>query len=289
MQYDLVDRRCIVTGASSGIGKAIARNLAYFGATVVLACRDRERGGDALQQIADETENDRVTLMQVDLSRQDSIRAFARNVQAGGGPVHVLVNNAAVLTTQRRESAEGLELTWATNALGYFMLTNLLIDRMIESGPARVVNVASKFAGNLDLEDLGFVRRKFSGPAAYAQSKQANRMLTWGLAGRVPPERVSAHACHPGGVSSGLYRAQARRGALSRWMTRLGTKLLKSPEAGALTPTFLAADPDVHRRSNAFWVDRKPKRCRFREPDAIEALWDRCVEMTGTDTPHTRR
>jgi NAD(P)-dependent dehydrogenase (short-subunit alcohol dehydrogenase family) len=277
--YDMVDRRCIVTGASSGIGKEIARNLAYFGATVVLAVRDRERGSAALQEIAEASENDRISLMQVDLSKQSSIRTFARNVLAGG-PVHVLVNNAGILTPERQESYDGYELTWATNALAYFMLTNLLLERMIQSPPARIVNVTSKLAGGLDLDDLGFERRRFSGTAAYAQSKQANRMLTWGLSKRVAAGRVSVHACHPGAVATGLYREQ--KGLMKR-LVGLGSRLMKSPAEGAVTPTVLACDPEIHARSNQFWVGRKPARCKFRDSDAIEALWARCVEMTQTD------
>lgn len=287
VKFDLVGRRCIVTGATSGIGKEVARNLAYFGATVVLAGRNRDRGSAALQEIAEDSGNDRITFLQVDLSAQDSIRQFARHVRAGGAPVHVLVNNAGTYVSTRAESAEGHELTFATNTLGYFMLTNLLLPTMAKNGPARVVNVASKLAGKLDVEDLGFERRKYSGARAYAQSKQANRMLSWGLHERLAQVHadISVHACHPGGVATGIYDHTA--GALGK-ILRWGRRFMKTPAEGALTPTLLAADPIVHAQGNQFWISEKPAPCKFRDRDHIDQLWNRCVEMTHTDATPLR-
>jgi NAD(P)-dependent dehydrogenase (short-subunit alcohol dehydrogenase family) len=276
VKYDLVDRRCVVTGATSGIGKEIARNLAYFGATVVLACRDRDRGSATLQELVDDSENDRLTMMQVDLSIQDSIRAFAHRV-ASAGAVHVLVNNAGVWMTERQTSPDGHEMTWATNALGYFMLTNLLLPTMRRHPPARIVNVASKLAGRLRLDDLEYEKRRFSGWNAYAQSKQANRMLSWGLAQRIG-DRISVHACHPGLVNTRLHRHH--KGLRS---TVLGLIARKTPADGALTPTYLAAAPEVHEQGDQFWVEQKPVPCKFRDTDQIDALWSACVEMTRTD------
>jgi NAD(P)-dependent dehydrogenase (short-subunit alcohol dehydrogenase family) len=280
VKYDLVDRRCVVTGATSGIGKEIARNLAYFGASVVIACRDRDKGSATLQELADDSGNDRLTLMEVNLAQQASIRQFAHRVASGDAPVHVLVNCAGIFEDERQLSLDGHELTWATNALSYFMLTNLLLPALDRSAPARVVNVASKTAGNLDLEDLDFDRRRFSGITAYMQSKQANRMLTWGLAARIRQERISVHACHPGAVATRLYDNQ--RG-IKGTIARFSTKFMKTPAQGALTPTFLAADPDVHAHSGKFWVDRKPVPRKFTDAAAIDALWAACVQMTRTN------
>ncbi|MBK8240733.1 MAG: SDR family NAD(P)-dependent oxidoreductase [Deltaproteobacteria bacterium] len=281
MKYDMVDRRCIVTGASSGIGKEIARNLAYFGASVVLACRDRDRGSATLHEIVTDSGNENVTMMQVDLGHRQSIRAFVKNVTAGG-PVHVLVNNAAVLCADRRVSPDGIEQTWATNVLGYFALTNLLLPTLRRSGPARVVNVASTFARGLQLDDVQFERRKYSGMAAYAASKQADRMLAWRLAELTVNDDVSVHACHPGAVGSGLFREQS--GWFGR-LIRMGQGwALKSPNAGALTPTFVAADPTVAAESGRFWIDRAPRPCPFaRDRAALLELWRICVEQTQCD------
>ena len=173
MKFDLVDRRCIVTGASSGIGKEIARNLAYFGATVVLACRNRNRGSATLQEIVEDSGNDRLSLLPLDLADPESIKGFVRQVTAKGKPVHVLVNNAGTFVQKRETTDAGREVTWATNALGPFALTNLLSKTLVKSGPSRVVNVASTLAGGLVLDDLEFEKRRYSGLKAYKQSKQA--------------------------------------------------------------------------------------------------------------------
>jgi NAD(P)-dependent dehydrogenase (short-subunit alcohol dehydrogenase family) len=280
VKYDLVDRRCVVTGASSGIGKEIARNLAYFGATVVLACRDRERGGAALEEIVADSGNDRLSLVIVDLATQSSIRTGARQILAGGAPVHVLVNNAAVLAATRRTTEDGHELTWATNVLGYYLLTNLLLSRLVASAPARVVNVASTDAHGLDLGDVGFERRKYSGAAAYAQSKQADRMIAWALAERVDANELSVHACHPGSAATRLHRELS--GLASR-VAGIGKRLRGGPAAAALTPTWLAAAPDAHEKPGRFWVGRKPATCRFRARQDHSALWTLCADMTRSD------
>lgn len=281
VKYDLVDRRCIVTGASSGIGKEVARNLAYFGATVVLACRDRDRGSVALQEIANDSGNDRVTMLQLDVSSRASLRAFVKNVTAGG-PVHVLVNNAAVMCRERRVGIDGFEQTWATNVLGYFALSNLLLPAMRRAAPGRIVHVASTYARGLDLGDVQFERRRWAGMAAYAASKQADRMLAWRLAEIAARDAISVHACHPGAVGSGLFREQPN------WMTRLmrlgSGWALKSAAEGALTPTFVAADPEVASQTGRWWVDRRARPCPFAADKAqLEALWRVCAEQAQCD------
>lgn len=279
MKYDLVGRRCIVTGASSGIGKEIARNLAYFGATVILACRSRERGSAALQEIAEDSGNDQLTLLELDLAKPDSIRAFAMQVTAGGRPVHVLVNNAGTFSPKRVTTPDGRELTWATNVLGPFALTNRLASTIVDAAPSRIINVASKLAGGLDIDDLDFERRSYAGVKAYKQSKQANRMLSWALQRRIG-DTVAVTACHPGGVNTGIYDNLS---GVSGAVMKVGRHLLKTPAEGARTPTRLAADPDLAQLRGEFWVDELQAKCKFREPTAEDALWERCVALTHTD------
>lgn len=279
MKFDLVDRRCIVTGASSGIGKEIARNLAYFGATVVLACRNRERGSAALQEIAEDSGNDRLSLLPLDLADPDSIRGFVKQVTVGDKPLHVLVNNAATFCQSRETTPGGREVTWATNALGPFALTNLLADTLVGSTPSRVVNVASKLAGGLALDDLDFESRSYSGVKAYKQSKQANRMLSWGLQRRIG-DGVAVTACHPGGVNTRIYDNLS---GIAGAVMKVGRLFLKTPAQGARTPTRLAADPELETLRAEFWVDEAPAPCKFRETAEIDALWERCVELTQTD------
>lgn len=283
MKYDLVDRRCVVTGANSGIGKEIARNLAYFGATVVLACRNRERGSAALHELVQDSGNERLTMLQLDVSSRASIRAFVRNLTAGGSPVHVLINNAAVVCPTRETTVDGIERTWATNVLGYFTLTNLLLPTLRRSAPARVVHVASTDAGGLDLRDVQFQTRPWDAMAAYRQSKQADRMLAWRLAEICRRDGISVHACHPGTVDTGLMRTSD-----ATWLQRLlgaGRRIgLKTPAEGAVTPTYVAAAPEVTEATGRFWIDGAPTPCKFAaNPDDLAALWRLCVELTECD------
>ena len=270
-------RTCLVTGANSGVGRETARGLARLGHRVVLACRDPERGEAARRDIAESTGNPAVELMIVDLSRQASIRDFARAFLDAHRELHVLVNNAGIWSTRRRESAEGIEQTWAVNVLGYFLFTDLLLDRLRRSAPARIVNVASRLARDLDLEDVEFRRRPYSGVRAYAQSKQADRMLTWALARRLEGTAVTANAMHPGGVNTPLF---AKGGGMLAMAVSVFSKVTgKTPEEGADTVVWLAASPEVEGKSSGFWIDRRPVRCRFRDPAAEERLWALCASM----------
>jgi NAD(P)-dependent dehydrogenase (short-subunit alcohol dehydrogenase family) len=271
-------RTCLVTGANSGIGKETARGLARLGHRVVLACRDPERGEAARRDIAETTGNSAVELMIVDLARPGSIRDFARTFLDSHRELHVLVNNAGIWATRRRENPDGLEQTWATNVLGYFLLTELLLDRLRESAPARIVNVASQLARDLDLEDVEFRRRSYSGISAYAQSKQADRMLTWALARRLGDTAVTANAMHPGGVNTPLF---AKGGGLLGIAASVFSKVAgKTPGEGADTVVWLATSPEVEGKSGGFWIDRRLVRCRFRDPAAEERLWALCASMT---------
>jgi NAD(P)-dependent dehydrogenase (short-subunit alcohol dehydrogenase family) len=270
-------RTCLVTGANSGIGKETARGLARLGHRVVLACRDAERGEAARRDIAETTGNPAVELMIVDLARQTSIREFARDFLASHRELHVLVNNAGVWSTRRREGPDGIEETWAVNVLGYFLVTELLLGRLRESAPARIVNVASKLAGELDLDDVEFRRRRYSGISAYSQSKQADRMLSWALARRLEGTGVTVNAMHPGGVNTPLF---AKGGGLMAMAASVVAKAAgKTPEQGADTAVWLAASPEVEGRSGRFWIDRRDVRCRFRDAAAEERLWELCASM----------
>jgi len=278
MTSDLAGRVAIVTGASDGIGKEVARGLAARGARVVLACRNAERGETARADIVRTTGNGAVDVRLVDFSVPASIRAFAAAVLQEHPALHILVNNAGVWSPERRLTAEGLELTWATNMLGYFLTTTLLLDRLRASAPARVVVVASELAGDLDLDDLGFTRRPYGGVAAYAQSKQANRMFTWALARRLHGSGVTANALHPGGVATGIFR---KGGGLGGRVVHALTRLFaRSPARGADTALWLAASPEVEGRTGLFFVDRRERRCRFRDEAHEERLWARCEVMT---------
>jgi NAD(P)-dependent dehydrogenase (short-subunit alcohol dehydrogenase family) len=278
VQADLAGKKCLVTGASAGIGLATARDLARLGAHVVMAVRDPEKGEKARRSIVGATGRE-VELALVDLASRTSIRAFARDFAARHPKLDVLVNNAGIWSERRRISPDGVELVWATNVLGYFLVTDLLLPVLKAAGKARVVNVASQLAGGLDVADVQFERRPWSGRAAYAQSKQADRMLTWALARRLEGTGVTANALHPGFVATEIF---GKGGGLVSLGASLYSKLRgRRPEEGADTVVWLAASPDVEGRSGLFWVDRQERRCRFRDEGGEEALWALCRDMTS--------
>ena len=205
------------------------------------------------------------------------MRRLAAEVERRGRPLHVLVNNAGVLEPRRRLSADGIELTWATNVLGYFLLTELLLGLLRESAPARIVNVASELAGGLDLEDPQFERRRYGASAAYAQSKQANRMLTWEAARRLSGSGVTANAMHPGTVATPMLAkfSGLQGAAATAWARSAG----RTPEEGADTVVWLASSPDVASLSGRYWIDRRESACRFRDPAREDALRHLCATM----------
>jgi NAD(P)-dependent dehydrogenase (short-subunit alcohol dehydrogenase family) len=277
LRADLSGQTCLVTGASAGIGLATAHGLARLGARVVMAVRNPEKGEKARRAVMGATGRE-VEMAVVDLASRKSIRAFARDFTGRHPKLDVLVNNAGIWSERRRVSSDGVELVWATNVLNYFLVTELLLPQLQAAGKARVVNVASQLAGELDLTDVQFERRPWSGRTAYAQSKQADRMLTWALARRLSGTGTTANAMHPGFVATEIF---GKGGGLVSLFTSLYSKLRgRRPEEGADTVVWLAASPDVEGRSGLFWINRQERRCRFRDEAGEEALWALCQEMT---------
>ncbi len=217
--------------------------------------------------------------MLVDTSDQQSIRDFAQAYRQKHTRLDVLINNASLSRGMlpKENSVDGIELTFATNVVGYYLLTHQLRDLLVASAPARVVNVASEFASDLDLDDLQFERRPFDSMKAYAQSKACERMLTWALARRVAGSNVTANAMTPGLVTeTGLYR-----NAAPQMMERLRQRSSRTVEQGADTAVWLAASSDVEGISGKFFYDRHELECQFRNPDAEERLWGICKELVG--------
>jgi NAD(P)-dependent dehydrogenase (short-subunit alcohol dehydrogenase family) len=262
-------RVALVTGASGVIGKAIARALAASGAfEVVLACRSRTKAERAVRDVSRDAgrDADHVRYELVDVARQASV---AELVARWRGPLHVLVNNAATAPRGRETTPEGLERVFATNVLGYFWMTRLFADLLSASAPARVVNVASYWAGGLDLDDMQFERRRYDNDAAYRQSKQAERMLTVAFAERLRERGVMVNACHPGDVDSALSHS-------------LGFGGHDTPAQSAETPVWLATSPEAAALTGRYFEHLRERSCRFgAERDAVEALFRACETLTG--------
>jgi dehydrogenase/reductase SDR family protein 12 len=249
----LTERVCLVTGASGGLGLAAATAMARLGASLRLLVRDPMRGEDARRRIAEETGNEDVRCELVDMSLRRSVRACAERLLAGDDPVHVLVHNAGVLPSERRETAEGLELTFATNVLGPHLLTRLLRDRLVASAPARVIFVSSggMYTQGLHVDDLQSRSGSFDGRVAYSRSKRAEVVLAERWAEELAGTGVVVHSMHPGwadtpGIKSSIPAFQ-----------RVMRPLLRTPEQGADTIVWLAAAPEPAQTSGRFWCDRQ--------------------------------
>jgi retinol dehydrogenase 12 len=262
----------LITGANTGIGFEAARGIAKAGYDVVLACRDKGRGQEAIALLAKEFPEAKLDLLLVDLSDQKSIRSAAANFTADYASLDVLVNNAGIGLKTREVSVDGIELTFATNVLAYFLLTNLLLGTLRKAPSARIVNVASAFAGGLDITDLEFKRRPYDATPAYMQSKQANRMLTWALARRLEGTNMTANAMTPGATDTRLLQ------------TFVPGRIGKTPAQGADTIVWLATSPEIEGFSNRYWDERQEKPCEFRNQEQEEELWRICEKMTASNS-----
>jgi NAD(P)-dependent dehydrogenase (short-subunit alcohol dehydrogenase family) len=271
-------KRVLVTGPTSGIGKEIAAQLAGFGAELVLACRDMERGKSTAAEIERRTGSKNCAVMHIDTSSQKSIREFAGLFRQKYSRLDVLVNDAGVYLNRKQAGADGSELTFATNVLGYFLLTRELLDLLRSSAPARIVNVASTFAGELDLGDLQFEHRSYDGQKAYKQSKACDRLLTWAFARRLEGNGVTVNAMAPGLVQTGLYRDVSP--AVRLILRVAGLFHGRSVSQGADTAVWLASSPEVEGVSGKFFELRQEAACQFRNTEDEERLWKICEELT---------
>lgn len=272
----------IVTGANHGVGLETARGLARHGARVVLAVRNAEKGEAAARDVVASVPGARVEAMLVDVSDLESVRRFVAEYQARHDRLDVLVNNAGIHTAKRALSAQGHELTLATNHLGHFLLTNLLLDLLKRSAPSRVVNVASEAHafGRIRFDDL-MGERSWSGFGAYAQSKLANVMFTYALARRLEGTGVVAHAVHPGSVRTGW--ARGRESGLFRHVVALASPFLLTPEQGARAPLHAALSPEAARVNGRYYVRRREAQSIRASHDvaAQERLWRESARLVG--------
>lgn len=259
-------KKCVVTGATGAIGGAIALGLAKQPHHhVYIIARDKAKAEKTVERIQRTSGNPHVNYLLADLGRKAEIYALAESWE---GPLHMLVNNAAICPRQRRETPEGIEMQFAVNVLGYFWMTQAFAPILKASGPARIVNVASYWAGDLDMTDLEFKQRNYRNGTAYRQSKQANRMLTVAFAERLIADSISINSCHPGDVNSTL-------------SNDLGFGGSESPERGAATPLWLATDPVGIQKTGKYFSHLREERCRFSENlQAVEQLYQICTQYT---------
>jgi NAD(P)-dependent dehydrogenase (short-subunit alcohol dehydrogenase family) len=273
-------KRVIITGPTSGVGKEIALGLAALGADLTLACHDVEKGEQVASEITRQNGSSDLDVMLIDTSSQESIRVFAREFRRKYDRLDVLINNAAMNrgTLPKINSVDGIELTFATNVLGYFLLTNELLDLLKASAPARLINVASSYASDLDLDDLGFERRSFESFKAYAQTKACDRLLTWAFARRLNGSGVTANAMTPGLITE----TELYRNAPADLKQRLsGYSGGRTSAQGADTAIWLASAPELAGVSGKFFEEREELECEFRNEKNEEKLWKICEGLVN--------
>jgi NAD(P)-dependent dehydrogenase (short-subunit alcohol dehydrogenase family) len=274
-------KTCLVTGATAGIGLVTARELARLKARVIGVGRSPERCAEAARHIRDETGSGSVEYKIADLSSQSEIRRLEQEVRASTSRLDVLVNNAGGIYLQRQETVDGLETTFAVNHLAYFLLTNLLLDLVSSSAPARIISVASDAhrSTRINFDDLQG-KTKYSGWRAYQQSKLANILFTRELARRLAGTGVTANALHPGFVRTQIFRSRGLTGWLVR---RLAVLFAMTPEQGAQTSIYLATSAEVDGTTGKYFDRRKPVASspESHDDEAARRLWKVSEELTG--------
>jgi dehydrogenase/reductase SDR family member 12 len=275
-------RTVVITGATSGLGQAAAAQLAELGARVILVGRDSEKAEATRREIVAATGNASVAVALADLSLLKNVRRLARHLLENEPSIHVLVNNAGVLLNERTTTLEGNETSLATNLLAPWLLTQLLLPRLRESAPSRIINVSSggMYTTGLAVDDLQYERGPYNGSRAYARAKRALVVLTEMWAAQLQGSGVVVNAMHPGWADTpGVANSLPGFHAITR-------RLLRTADQGADTITWLAAAPEAAKVSGAFWLDRQQHPTQVfpgtdPSPQERQQLWDALARLTG--------
>lgn len=273
---------CLITGATSGIGQETARALAQQGMTVVIVGRNEQKAAATVAAIKAATGNSNVSYLLADFADQASIRRLAAEFKERYDRLDVLINNAGAFYATRQENAAGYELTFAVNHLGYFLLTNLLLDRLQASAPARIINVSSDAHrwGKIDFSDLHFTRG-YGSMKAYSRSKLANLHFTFELARRLAGTGITVNALHPGFVATNFgANNMGFAGPLLKWLIN---RFALSPAEGAQTMIYLATADEVAGETGKYFVKNRAITAAPRAYDEATAqrLWQESALMTG--------
>jgi NAD(P)-dependent dehydrogenase (short-subunit alcohol dehydrogenase family) len=272
----------VVTGANSGMGKAISTELARTGAVVVMLCRSKERGEAALKEVKELSGSSNVELMTCDLGSIKSIENFCMEFKKKYNRLNVLVNNAGVILPGWHQTAEGYELQFGVNHLGHFLLTNRLLELLITSAPSRIVNVASGAhkIGKIHFDDVN-LKKNYTLWRAYAQSKLANILFTYELAERLKGTEVTANCLHPGAVATSM--GVNRDTGFGTFITGMLKPFFQTAEQGAETTIYLATSKEVEGITGKYFYRKRPITSSKVSYDKVvsKRLWELSEEMTG--------
>lgn len=283
----MTDRRVLLTGANSGIGKATAQALAMQGTSLILACRDETKGEAIRQEIARHTGNNRIDVLKLDLASFESIRAFATKVNRTYNRLDVLINNAGIMMNEWTPTSDGLEMIMGVNHFGTFLLTGLLTGLLKASGRSRIVTVSSMAHRmyKLNIDDLN-KKQRYLPSRAYGQSKLANILFTYELARRLNGSKVTANCLHPGIVRTSF----AKRLTGLEMLSFAALRLFMIPvEQGAATSVFLATSPEVEGITGRYFIRCKEAQSSKLSYDLTLArkLWEESERVTGLESRFT--
>ncbi len=269
-ENDLSGKICCITGGTSGIGKETALALACMGATIILPARNLELAETVKKEIIDKTGNTNIDIMPCDLVSFDSISLFAKTFLAKYDRLHILVNNAGIMETKRQISHDGIERTFAVNHLAPFLLTNLLLETIKQSAPARIVNVSSDGykSGTINFDDIEW-KQQYSGFRVYAQSKLANILFTQKLSSMLIGTGVTVNALHPGMTATNFLNL------LPPFVRPLAKMFMLTPAQGAETTVYLASSPEAAMTTGKYFIKKKiaPLSAKAQSADIADRLW----------------
>jgi len=276
----MAGRICLVTGANSGIGKETARKLSDLGATVVMVCRNKDKGQKAMAEIT-KAGSGSVELMLADLASLETVRSLAKEFLEKHDSLHVLVNNAGGVSVSRSETVDGIETTFQVDYLSHFLLTNLLLGALKKSAPSRIVNVSSAahYRGTLDLDDLP-MKDGYGVMKAYSRAKLAQVLFTYELSRRLQGTGVTANCLHPGVVATNIWTRSMGPFSFVGNFSRL---FMISPQEGAETSVYLASSPEVEGVTGKYFDSKQEKRSSAESHDQVLAqrLWVESEKMCG--------
>jgi retinol dehydrogenase 12 len=275
------DKIVIITGSNKGIGKEATKEIARLGAKVYMACRSLDSAEQVRNEIVNETGNTNVFVKHLELASVESIQKFAESFKQNESKLDVLINNAGLWTKTKKLTDINVEQTFAVNVLGHQLLTQVLLDELKNAEQSRVINVASHFAGGLDIDDINFNKRIYNETLAYKQTKQANRMLTREWARRLDKDNILVYSMTPGFIpDTELFREQNLAGKFLLKMFALIEG--RTIQEGADTIVWLTSSDKITGSNGGFFNQRKEEKCKFNNPAEEKKLWDKCEELLNT-------
>ncbi|XP_008293503.1 retinol dehydrogenase 12-like [Stegastes partitus] len=269
----------LITGANTGIGKETAKDLAKRGAKIIIACRDMEKGQQALKEIKEYSGSDDLKCMKLDLSDTKSIREFAEAINRDEPKLNILINNAGVMVCPYGKTADGFEMQIGVNHMGHFLLTYLLLDLIKRSAPARIVTVSSMAHawGSINLDDINS-EKSYDKTRAYSQSKLANVLFTRSLAKRLEGTGVTTYSLHPGVVKTDLGR---HLNGPMQVLMKVSSPFLKNPVQGAQTTIYCAVEPSLANETGQYYSDCAPTSpsSAGQDDNMAQKLWELSCRM----------